>query len=122
MATAKPKAARRRVATTPQGEPAQSPRTIEDIERRQREVRVIETDALGVLVWMLRDVAIALPVESKLVFALADCAKEIERRIPSLVSSEYGKPAIIAGNALYDLRREIAEEIGRWTPDEEEDR
>ena len=55
-------------------------RTIEDIERRQQEVRAIEFDAVRTLITVLRELAIALPPESKLPYDLADAAKSLEEK------------------------------------------
>ena len=101
-------------ATTPRGE---APRTIEDIEARQRVVRSVEIDAL---VTVLRDIAVALPVESKMTYDLADAAKRLYADIKWLVGSpEHGKPAVCTGNVLSAMQREIAEEMARWKSEEE---
>ena len=95
-------------------------RTIEDIERRQREVRMVEIEAMDVLVRVLRDIAVNLPVESKLTYDLADCAKALENDIAWLLKpTEPGKPAVCASNELRTMTRQIREEIERWKPEEQ---
>ena len=93
-------------------------RTIEDIERRQREVRALEVDAMDVLVRVLRDIAVALPVESKLPYDLADCAKRLEQDLER-AGGENFKPHVVTYNALSDMRHEISDEIARWVPEGE---
>ena len=99
---------------------AEKPHTIEQIEQRQRVVRSIEIDAMNVLIRVLRDLAVALPIESKMTFDLADAAKRLEKDVASLVRApEHGKPVVCTGNVLYALEREISEEIRRSKPEEE---
>src|SRR4051794_36011909 len=95
-------------------------RTVADIERRQREVRALELDAMDVLIRVLRDIAVALPMESKLPYDLADCAKRLEQDLARYAGSAGSKPRVPVYLALSDMRRQISAEIERWSPDENE--
>jgi hypothetical protein len=53
-------------------------------------------------------------------YDLADAAKQLEQGLERLAGSpQYGKPAACTGNVLSAMRREIAEEIERWKPEED---
>ena len=91
-------------------------RTIADIERRQREVRSSELKAMDLLINVLRDIAVALPVESKLPYDLADCAKQLEKDLARYAGTEGSEPRVPVYLALSDMRRQVGEEIARWAP------
>jgi hypothetical protein len=96
------------------------PRTIEDIERRQRELHAVELDAVRTLVVVLRELAIALPSESKLPYELADTAKKLSKAVARYEQTDGGSYLRdVTGNELYALTREIAEEMKRWRPEDE---
>jgi hypothetical protein len=94
------------------------PRTIEDIERRQRELHAVELDAVRTLVVVLRELAIALPSESKLPYDLADAAKRLAKEV-AFYEDRVESPHVAANNALYALKGEIAKEMKRWRPEDE---
>ncbi|HEY4279401.1 MAG TPA: hypothetical protein VGM91_14350 [Conexibacter sp.] len=98
MAAAEPKRTRARTlrATT---------QTIDQLERRIVAVRDAENDALTVLVTVLREIAVRLPVDSRLPLILAKRAKSIEEGI-RLVGDHHSQ-ATAAGNELYGLIDEI---------------
>lgn len=79
--------------------------TIEQIERRIVDVRDAENEALGVLVTVMREIAVRLPVESRLPLILAERAKSIENGVR--LCGDHHSQATTAGNELYFLIGEI---------------
>lgn len=85
--------------------------TIEQIERRAVEVREAENEGLVALVHAMREIAVRLPVESRLPAILAERAKRIERDVRLCGGSH--SQATAASNELYDLVRDlVADEVG----------
>src|SRR5215217_8250307 len=65
-------------ATSPQAENGNTTQTIEEIERRAADVLEQERQALRALVDCLREIAVRLPVESRLPLDLAKAAGTLE--------------------------------------------
>jgi hypothetical protein len=85
-------------------------RTIEDIERQAVEIRGAENLALAQLVAVMRELAVRLPVESRLPLYLAEHAKSIEEDVR--LTGDHHSQATAASNELRHLLRDIKEERG----------
>lgn len=86
----------------------QTTQTIKEIEARIVEVREAENEALLVLVQAMREIAVRLPVQSRLPMILARYATEIADGV-RLVGDHHSQ-ATGTSNALYRLVNDLVDE------------
>lgn len=98
-------AARNAAKPTPARASRTTVQTIEQIEARTIEIRDAENEALTVLVHVMREIAVRLPLESRLPMVLAERAKSIEEGVR--LCGWHHSQATAAGNDLYALIREM---------------